>query len=95
MIQKTLFNDVEYVSHMEKRQSDAVIIGMQLQEGSKTFSFCADSQQSTMKWHRYCSLLFKIPDYPIPEIPKDNFALQLPQISQYSGLHKCDTGMYS
>ena len=90
-IQYVLFADVEYVSHMEMRHKEVITIRMQ--KGNKTFSFYADSQQSTLKWYRYCSLLFKIPNYGIPEIPKEDFALQLPGINHYCGLHKCDTGM--
>ena len=89
-LQQVLFSDVEYVSHMEMRHKEAITIGMQ---GNKTFSFYADSQQSTLKWYRYCSLLFKIPNYGIPEIPKEDFALRLPGISQYCESHKCDTGV--
>ena len=90
-IQYVLFADVEYVSHMEMRHKEVITIGMQ--KGNKTFSFYADSQQSTLKWYRYCSLLFKIPNYGIPEIPKEDIAIQLPGIRDYCELHKCDTGM--
>ena len=90
-IQYVLFADVEYVSHKEMRHKEVITIGMQ--KGNKTFSFYADSQQSTLKWYRYCSLLFKIPNYGIPEIPKEDVAIQLPGIRDYCELHKCDTGM--
>ena len=90
VLQHVPFADVEYVSHKEMRHKEVITVGMQ---GNKTFSFYADSQQSTLKWYRYCSLLFKIPNYGIPEIPKEDFALQLPGISRYCEMHKCDTGV--
>ena len=92
IIRKILFIDVKYVSHTEERQREIITIGMQ--GSSETFLFYANTQQRTMKWYRYCSVLMKIPKCTIPEIPIANVALQLPEISQYGELHKCDTGSY-
>ena len=89
MIFKISFNDVKSVGYTQEKQKEIVTI--RLLEGNKSISFYADSQHSTKKWSKYCSLLFEIPKYAIPEIP---IALQRPGISQYADLHKCDTGTY-
>lgn len=95
IIRKILFTDVEYVRYIKKPQKPEIItIGMQ--EGNESLSFYADSHSSTMKWYRFCGLLFTIPRYAIPEIPKENVALQQ-AIDQYRYSHKYVAGiaMYS
>ena len=94
MIRKILFIDVKNVGHTEERHG--AIITIKMLKDDKLFLFYADSQQSTMKWYRYCSLLFKIPKYDIPEIPKENIVLRQPTagIDRYGEMHKCDTGTH-
>ena len=93
MILKILFIDIKDINHTEERQGEVITI--RLLGDKKSFLFYADSQQSTMKWYRYCSLLFKIRKYAIPEIPKESVAIKQMEISQYSDLHKCDKGKYN
>ena len=93
MIRRILFTDVKNISHTEERQGE--IITIKMQKDDNPLLFYADSQQSTMKWYRYCSLLYKIPFYEIPEIPKGKIALRQPGIDRYCELHKCDTGTYA
>lgn len=70
-----LFTDVAYVDSTEERHKKAVTIGMH--KDCKSFSFyVADSHTSTIKWFKYCGLLFAIPHYAIPEVPKENLILQ-------------------
>ena len=91
MIRKILFIDVKNVCHTEEKQGAIITIRMQNDsEADEFFLFYADSQQSTMKWYRYCSLLFNIPKY---DIPKGNPALRQPGIDRYGEMHKCDTGI--
>ena len=87
MTLKILFIDIKDINHTEERQKEVITI--RLLGDKKSFLFYADSQQSTMKWYRYCSLLFKIRKYAIPEIPN---AIKQMEISQYSDLHKYDKG---
>ena len=93
MIRRILFTNVKNISHTEERQGE--IITIKMQKDDNPLLFYADSQQSTMKWYRYCSLLYKIPFYEIPEIPKGKIALRQPGIDRYCELHKCDTGTYA
>ena len=92
MIRKILFIDVKNISHTEERQG--AIVTIKMQKDDELFLLYADSQQSTMKWYRYCSLLLKIPKCDIPEIPKESIALRQTAagIDSYGELHKCDTG---
>ena len=88
MIWRIYFTDVEYISYAEKRQKGVVItIGVQK---SNEIQFFADSDTSTMKWYIFCSLLFKIPKYAIPRIPKENIDLQQ-GIIHYNDLHDAGT----
>ena len=64
-----LFTEVKYVSCTKKQQKD--IITIRMKGDSNSFFFYADTDRSTIKWHMYCSLLLAIPNYTIPEIPKD------------------------
>ena len=89
MIWEILFTHVKYVSCKEEQQRQIITIG--LERDSKSLSFYADSHSSTIKWYMYCSLLLAIPKYTIPEIPKENDALQQ-GIVQYSDSHKSDAG---
>ena len=91
LILEILFTDVEYVDCTKMRQKEVITIGM---KNNKSFLFYADSHSSTARWHTFCGLLFTIPKYAIPEIPKENIALQQ-GINQYGGSRKCDTGIYS
>ena len=93
LIKKILFIDVKNVSHTEEEQGAIITIKTQKDdEGDEFFLFFADSQQSTMKWYRYCSLLFKIPKH---DIPKGNrIALRQPRIDRYGEMHKCDISTY-
>ena len=91
LIRKILFIDVKNVSHTEDKQGAIITIKMRKDDEADEFLFYADSQQSTMKWYRYCSLLFKIPKH---DIPKRNIALKQPVIDRYGEMHKCDIGMY-
>lgn len=87
MIWKIMFTDVKNVSHTQERQKE--IITIRIQGDNKSVTFYADSQQSTMKWYKCCVLLFKIPRYSIPEMPKENIALQ------QAGVGQCDAGVLS
>ena len=88
MLCRILLTDVKDVSHTEKKKGEIITIKMRTDD--KPFIFYADSQQSTLKWYRYCRLLFKVPMHYIPEIPtKENVALQHAVISQYNDLHNC------
>ena len=70
-----LFTNVEYVDSTEERHKKVVTIGTA--KNHKRFSFyVADSHTSTIKWFKYCGLLFAIPHYVIPEVPKENLDLQ-------------------
>ena len=89
LIRKILFTDVECVSYTERRHKE--IITIRMQESEDSLSFYADTRITTMQWYRFCALLFKIPKCAIPEIPRENFALQQ-GIDQYSDSHKHDTG---
>ena len=92
LIRKILFIDVKNVGHTEDKQGAIITIKMRKDdEADEFFLFYADSQQSTMKWYRYCSLLFKIPKHDIPE---RNIALRQPEIDRYGEMHKCDIGLY-
>ena len=71
---RMFFTDVEEVHYIERRQKAAVII-MHMKKGNKII-FSADSDPSTKKWYNFCALLYKIPLYAIPEMPKENVALQ-------------------
>ena len=86
MLQEILFTDVINVEFIEMQQIQFVKI---LMLKGKSLSFYADSYTSTMEWHQFCGLLFRIPKYAIPEIPKENIAL-LQGINQYT--HKHSTG---
>ena len=86
MLQEILFTDVLNVEYIELRQIELVKIVM---PKDKILSFYADSYDSTMQWFNFCGLLSKIPNYGIPEIPKENIALQQ-GIDQYSNSRKCD-----
>jgi len=94
IIRRILFTDVEYVRCVEKPQKLKVItIGLGIRKGNESLSFYADSHSSTMKWYRFCGLLFKIPRYAIPEIPKENIALQQAiDHYHYHDSHKYNTG---
>ena len=72
MLQEILFTDVLSVEYKEMRQVEFVKIVMQR---GKSLLFHAGSHTSTMKWYKFCGLLFTIPKYAIPEIPKENIAL--------------------
>ena len=72
MLQEILFTDVLIVEFIKMRQMEFVKIVMQK---GKSLSFHAGSYTSTMQWYKLCGLLFKIPKYAIPEIPKENIAL--------------------
>ena len=80
MICKIVFTEVKNISYIEEKQKK--IIAMRMQKDNKSFLFYAESQQSTIKWYNCCILLFKIPKYAVPEIPKQNTALQ-----QDEGIH--------
>ena len=71
---RMFFTDVEEVHYIERRQKAAVII-MHMKKGNKII-FSGDSDPSTKKWYNFCALLYKIPLYAIPEMPKENVALQ-------------------
>ena len=73
MLQETLFTDVLSVEFIEMRQMEFVKIVMQ--KGKSLLFRTGSSYTSTMKWYKFCGLLFKIPKYAIPEIPKENNAL--------------------
>ena len=88
VLQEILFTDVINVEFVEMRQMQFVKI---LMVKGKSLSFYADSHASTEEWHKFCGLLFNIPNYPIPEIPKENVAL-LQGIHRYSNLQKSNTG---
>ena len=92
VVWKILFTDVKNVSHTEERHKS--FITMRMQKDNFCFVFYADSQQRTMKWYRCCILLYKIPNYAIPE-PKKNISLQQAGNSQYSELPKSDAGMHA
>ena len=81
-----LFTDVEYVNSTEERHKKAVTIGM-LKDGKTISFYVADSHTSTMKWFKYCGLLFAIPHYTIPEVPEENLVLQK-SISQRKDYYK-------
>ena len=89
VLQEILFTDVESVHCTKMWQKEIVTIV--LEKDNKTLSFYADSCSSTKKWYRFCGLLFKIPKYTIPEIPKENIALQQ-GIERYSDSHKHSAG---
>ena len=86
MICEILFTDVVYVDSTEERHKKAVTIGMQ--KDCKKFSFyVADSHTSTIKWFKYCGLLFAIPYYAIPEVSEENLVLQK-SINQHKDCYK-------
>ena len=92
MTTKILFTNVKYVSSIstrEKHQKKIITIG--LEESSKNISFCADSYSSTVKWYTYCGLLLILPKYSIPEVPKENAALQQ-GIEQMNDSNKDNSG---
>ena len=72
--EEIFFTDVNYVSFRDERRKKIITIG--LERSSNNISFCAGSHSSTIKWYTYCGLLLTIPQYAIPEIPKENVALQ-------------------
>ena len=86
MLQDILFTDIINVDFMEMRQMKFIKIALQK---DKSLSFYAESYSSTLQWHTFCGLLFTIPKYAIPEIPKENTSLYQ-GIHQYSNLHKGD-----
>ena len=94
MIWQILFTDVKYVCCKEEQQRKIITIGLEGSKESISFRICADSRSSTIKWYMYCSLLLAIPKYTIPEIPKENDALQQ-GIDRYSDSRKFDAGTYS
>ena len=92
LVRKILFTDVECVSRTVERQKKKIIT-IQMQKSSLSFHADSHADTTTTQWYRFCALLFKIPKYAIPEIPKENFALQQ-GIDQYSDTHRCNTGSY-
>ena len=70
-----LFTNVEYVNSTEEQHKKVVTVG--IYKDCKRFSFyVADSHASTMKWFKFCGLLFAIPHYTIPEVPQENLVIQ-------------------
>ena len=80
------FTDVEIVNKIERRQR-AVVVTIRMQKGNEIL-FYTDSDTSTKKWYKYCSLLFKIPKYAIP---RENVTLQQEEFHS-NDLH--DAGIY-
>ena len=80
--------DCKDVNYREEQRKGIITIGL---EGSnnKNLSFSADN---ALKWYTYCGLLLTIPQYTIPEIPKENAALQQ-AIDQFGNSQKYDAGM--
>lgn len=74
IICKIEFTNVKNVSYIEEKETKTIAIRMQ--KGNTNFSFYAEPQCDTIKWYNCCVLLFKIPKYGIPEIPKEKTALQ-------------------
>ena len=74
------FSNVKSISYIEERQKKIILIRMQ--KDRSNILFCAHSEHSTAKWYSCCVLLTKIPQYCIPEIPKEKTALH-----QDAGLH--------
>ena len=73
IICKIEFTNVKNVSYIEERQMK--IIAIRMQKSNTNFLFYAEIQYDTVKWYNCCALLFKIPKYGIPEIPKEKTAL--------------------
>lgn len=82
MICKILFTEVKNISYVYIEEKQKKIVAIRMQKDNRSFLFYAESQQSTVKWYNCCNLLFKIPKYAVPEIPKQNTALQ-----QDEGIH--------
>ena len=74
IIQEIPFTDVKHVNHLEERHGKIVVI--ELFEDNNCFSFFADTVTATDEWFRYCGLLFSIPCYVIPEVPKASLVQQ-------------------
>jgi len=74
IIQEIPFTDVKHVDHLEERLGKIVVI--KLFEGDSRFCFFADTVTATDEWFRCCGLLFSIPCYVIPEVPKESLVLQ-------------------
>ena len=74
IICKIEFTNVNNVSYIEERQMK--IIAIRMQKSNTNFLFYAEPQCDTVKWYQCCVLLFEIPKYGIPEIPKEKTALE-------------------
>ena len=74
---KIEFTDIKNVSCIEDRTEERQmkIIVIRMQKSSTNISFYTNSQRCTVKWYNCCVLLSKLPNYGIPEIPKEKTAL--------------------
>jgi len=69
------FADVKYISSSDINKHQKKLIDIVVAIGDD-FLFYVKSENNHMKWLGYCNVLFTLPSYVIPEIPKRSLVSQ-------------------